>query len=346
MKLQTLAVLLLASLALGQNQTTKTIAVLPTPAVTGGNKLPFSAQSGRYAQWYAAPWFTPTIKHPARIRGIEFMADSGTHIGTATLNLQVAMANSDFLSGSFPTSQQLETVFPRNNVTLGRMVPGTWTLTINFTKDFVWDGRSGIVVDVRQWSNGSTSSLNYNFRSTALATNLLQRVWANTNPNAITGDWKNGIGLYTRFLYQEGGSYPLGQGCAGANSIVPVSTTNRVPLPGDPQWTHLLTKTSGRKPAYFVVGLSQTQWNTLTLPLDMSPFGWLGCSLYTEPSVLIGLTTVGGGPGTGSAALVTPIPAIGSLGGFQFYTQWLVFDAAAANRVVSFSNALWHVVGS
>ncbi|MHC4516569.1 MAG: hypothetical protein ACYS5W_23145, partial [Planctomycetota bacterium] len=195
MKLQTLAVLLLASLALGQNQTTKTIAVLPTPAVTGGNKLPFSAQSGRYAQWYAAPWFTPTIKHPARIRGIEFMADSGTHIGTATLNLQVAMANSDFLSGSFPTSQQLETVFPRNNVTLGRMVPGTWTLTINFTKDFVWDGRSGIVVDVRQWSNGSTSSLNYNFRSTALATNLLQRVWANTNPNAITGDWKNGIGL-------------------------------------------------------------------------------------------------------------------------------------------------------
>ena len=125
-----------------------------------------------------------------------------------------------------------------------------------------------------------------------------------------------------------------------------MSTTNRVPLPGDPQWTHLLTKTSGRKPAFFIVGLSQTQWNSQKLPLDMSPFGWLGCSLYTEPSVLIGLTTVGGGPGTGSATLVTPIPAIGSLAGFQFYTQWLVFDAAAANRVVAFSNGLWHVVGS
>ncbi len=57
MKLQTLAILLLAPvlapLALGQNQTTKNISVMPAPFALGGNKLPFAAQTGRYAQWYA-----------------------------------------------------------------------------------------------------------------------------------------------------------------------------------------------------------------------------------------------------------------------------------------------------
>ena len=62
--------------------------------------------------------------------------------------------------------------------------------------------------------------------------------------------------------------------------------------------------------------------------------------------MLFGMTTVGGGVGTGNASLATPIPSVGSLAGFQFYSQWAVFDAAAANRVVSFSNPLWHIVGS
>jgi len=346
MKLPTLAILLLAPLTMGQLQTTKNIAVTPSPFISGGNILPFAAQTGRYAQWYAASWFTRTIKQPVRIRGIQFMCDSGTHQGTATLNLQVAMGNTNFLSGAFPTSQQLTTVFPRNNVTLGAVSPGAWTLTVNFTKDFVWDGKSGIVVDVRQWSNGSNSTLKYNFRYNSLSRNLLQRVWASGKPNATTGDWKDGLGLYTRFMYQEGGSYPLGQGCAGAGNVVPVASTNRVPLPGDTQWTQLLTNTSGRQPAFFVIGLSQTMWNTTPLPLDMAPFGWLGCTLYTDPLVLVGVTTIGGGAGSGTASLVTPIPGIGSLAGLQFYTQWLVFDPASANRVVSFSNALWNIVGS
>ena len=202
------------------------------------------------------------------------------------------------------------------------------------------------MVDVRQWSNGSNSTLKYNFRYNSLSRNRLQRVWASGKPNAATGEWRDGIGLYTRFLYQEGGSYSLGQGCAGASNFVPVASTNRVPLPGDTQWTQLLTQTSGRRPAFFVVGLSQTKWNTTPLPLDMAPFGWLGCTLYTDPVVLVGLTTIGGGAGTGTASLLTPIPGIGSLGGFQFYSQWLVFDPTAANGVVSFSNALWHIVGS
>jgi hypothetical protein len=346
MKLPTLAVLLLAPLAMGQFQTTKKIAVTPTPFTSGGNILPFAAQTGRYAQWYASSWFTGTIKQPVRIRGIQFMADSGTHVGTATLDLQVAMANSDFLSGQFPSSQVLTTVFPRGSVTLGAISPGAWTLTINFTQDFVWDGKSGIVVDVRQWSNGSSSTLKYNFRYNSLSNNVLQRVWASGNPNATTGDWKNGLGLYTQFFYQEGGSYVLGQGCPGASNIVPVASTSAVPLPGDFQWTQLLTQTSGRMPAFFVVGLSQTMWNTTPLPLDMQAFGWKGCTLYTDPLVLVGLTTAGGGPGAGTASLLTPIPAIKTLGGLQFYTQWLVFDPASANAAVSFSNALWHVIGS
>jgi hypothetical protein len=344
MKLPTLAVLLLTPLALGQAQTTKTIAITPTPATTGGNILPFAAQTGRYAQWYASSWFTKTIKQPVRILGIQFMCDSGTHQGTATLNLQVAMANSNFLTGAFPATQQLTTVFSRNNVTLGAVNPGAWTLTINFAKEFIWDGKSGIVVDIRQWSNGSTSNLKYNFRYNSLSKNLLQRVWASGNPNASSGDWKDGLGLYTRFLYQEGGSYPLGQGCPGAGNFIPVASTNRVPLPGDNGWTQLLTQTTGRMPGYFVVGLSQTMWNTIPLPLDMTQFGWNGCTLYTDVVALVPVTTIGGGAGSGNASLVTPIPAV-PLKGFQFYTQWLIFDPGSANRVVSFSNALWNIVG-
>ncbi|MEE9127148.1 MAG: hypothetical protein V3U11_08405 [Planctomycetota bacterium] len=350
MKLQTLAILslalVLAPQALGQAQTTKNISITPTPVTSGGNKLPFAAQSGRYAQWYASSLFTGTIKQPVRIRGIQFMADSGTHVGTATLNLQVAMTNNNFLTGSFPTSQQLTTVFPRGNVTLARISPGSWTLIINFTREFIWDGKSGIVVDIRQWSNGTSGTLKYNFRSTSAAQNVIQRIWASGKPNATTGDWKNGIGLYTRFLYQEGGSYAFGQGCPGANNIVPVASTNRVPLPGDQVWTQLLTQTSGRKPAFFVLGISKTKWGNENLPLDMSRFGWKGCSLYTDPLFLLGVTTTGGGAGTGNASLLTPIPAVGSLAGFQFYSQWLVFDVAAANNVVAFSNPLWHIVGS
>ena len=84
----------------------------------------------------------------------------------------------------------------------------------------------------------------------------------------------------------------------------------------------------------------------MALPADMGMFGWKDCMLYTDPLAIVGVPTTGGGAGAGNASLLTGIPPIGSLRGLQFYSQWLVFDTASANGVVSFSNALWHVIGS
>ena len=117
-----------------------------------------------------------------------------------------------------------------------------------------------------------------------------------------------------------------------------------MPLPGDQTWTQILTKTSGRMPAFFVFGLRQSGPG---VPLDLGQFGWKGCTLYTDLVLVAGpFTTTGGGSGAGGLTWVTKIPAIGTLAGAQFYSQWLIFDSGAANGVLSTSNALWHIIGS
>ena len=117
-------------------------------------------------------------------------------------------------------------------------------------------------------------------------------------------------------------------------------------MPGLGTWTQLLEKAGSGYPAVLLLGVSNTTSAGGPLPFNLRFLGAPNCSAVASWEFLLFTKTVGGGPGTGTAKMPTPIPAIGNLGGVKIYTQWLVFDRAASNNNLSVSNGLLHVVGS
>lgn len=66
-------------------------------------------------------------------------------------------------------------------------------------------------------------------------------------------------------------------------------------------------------------GTSDQTWGSLSLPLDLSPLGFVGCTLYVEPVILEPLSNLGG-----FADWTIPMPASPGLDGFEFFLQGFV----------------------
>jgi hypothetical protein len=73
------------------------------------------------------------------------------------------------------------------------------------------------------------------------------------------------------------------------------------------------------------LGLSNTSWNAIPLPLDLGPFGAPGCFLRVSGN-LVGVIATSS---TGTGSLAFAIPSDGSLLGGTFWNQFLVNDGPA-----------------
>jgi len=69
------------------------------------------------------------------------------------------------------------------------------------------------------------------------------------------------------------------------------------------------------------LGVSNTQWNALPLPLDLAAIGLPGCGLVASPDLIEFVQVTGGTAGYG-----VPIPNQVTLVGFQLYCQGIVLD--------------------
>jgi hypothetical protein len=338
-----LTVAALASTSLAQH-TTKT-AELPLFGASSTNSIPFGEKTIRYQQWYSGAQLGGITKAPVRIVALQFVAPVPTGL---VLDIEVTMANaSNRLSGSFQNN------FLRNKVVT---VPRTsltpsgagGVLEIPFSADFVYDGVSDVVVELRIFDNG-LGRFTHTAKSTVSRASNTYRQYFIGNANATNSNSAGAThhyGLVTRFSYQEGGTYEYGTACTGGNGFAPIGSVNEVPLPGLPSYTQHLTKTSPGFPCIFLMGVSNTVYGSGSLPLPLSFIGVPGCSIQAAPHLQVYLTTGGGSVGTGTARLSTPIPAIGTLAGFRVYSQWIIFDHRASNGVLSTTKGLMHVVGS
>jgi FG-GAP repeat protein/VCBS repeat protein len=129
------------------------------------------------------------------------------------------------------------------------------------------------------------------------------------------------------------GSAQFGAGCPGSGNVVPeLLLFGGYPAsgPGNPGFGAAVIRALGGTVAVLILGSSFQDWNGLPLPLDLTPFGLSGCSLFVSADVLLPAVTNGSGPGGGVALFPLPVPANPALFGVLLHLQGFVVDPGPA----------------
>lgn len=119
-----------------------------------------------------------------------------------------------------------------------------------------------------------------------------------------------------------GGHYA--NGCPGPAGV-PRIAANGPPVLPSPTLAITLRRAQPGVPAALLVGFTARAWDSITLPLDLSPVGFQGCLLETAAHLVFGTST-----GSGDITLPLPLPNDPSLAGAHVYAQWLVFGTPGA----------------
>lgn len=147
----------------------------------------------------------------------------------------------------------------------------------------------------------------------------------------------HGRGLWTIEI-REPAVFWLGAGCPGFLGV-PVLTATY------PRLGENLTLRCGNlglgQPGWIVLGVSNTLWNNIPLPLDLSGIGMPNCRAYCSVDIPIGSTSF-----AGQLTLSFTTPAILALLGGTVYTQAYVYEPGANPAGLVVSNALALVVGN
>lgn len=348
--MRSLPILLLAALApTAWAQSAKTVTIPTQIGFVQTNNYPFAGPVMRYQQVYKAAEWVTAVKTPVRINKLEFKAGSPGGQPGANVDLEVSIANGPpFLSAQFDANLASGKVtMPKATILLGTATG--YPMTIQLPGDFVWNGKSDVVVEVKIFGNGfpGGQSNNYQLESTATEFTRVQRLFTIGNANAVTATViQNGFGITTRFTYNEGVTTSFGFGCPGLGNFVPVAgTVGGLPLAGNVNWAHSLTNASPARNAILVIGTSDKNWGPLPLPLDLQIIGAGGCQLLTDPWMQLWGVTTGGGAGGGAVVIPTPLPPVTFYVGLSAYSQFLVLDPGAPNGVLAGSQGLWTIFG-
>jgi len=329
----------------------QTLHTTPNPASPANVDRPFGGGLGRYQQWYSAASMAAGFNTPMRIEQIEFFAGTNQSSNATTLDMEVRVSHGKSLglTGTFDTNYADAPliVLPRQNVQLLAGAPGAVVMTIPFATRFTWDHVRPVLVEIKIFGNSrGNQPFAYNNRGTASGAGTTHRVYQAGSAGAPNGVAQQNIGLVTRFTARPGAVVPYGAGCPGEGAFVPVNTVVAVPYPGL-SWVNHVTQASSQRLCMWVLGDSNSQWGPVTLPADIGVLLGLApisCTLNVNPLVTIFATTVGGGPGAGSATVALQLPAMTFYIGISLYSQWLVADPLAPNQMMSASPGMWSIV--
>jgi len=120
--------------------------------------------------------------------------------------------------------------------------------------------------------------------------------------------------------------------CAAGTGALPVLTNNGVPEIGQ----SFALELSSAKPsaaALLLIGASDSQWGTITLPLNLGFLGAPKCDLLSSGEVIVGLTT----STVGTNQQTFNVPNTTGLVGVTFFNQFVIEDSKNAFGLV-FSN--------
>lgn len=119
----------------------------------------------------------------------------------------------------------------------------------------------------------------------------------------------------------------FGSGCAGSNGV-PALQPQNVPALGSAFRLDVVNLPAGGGVAVLVLGLSNSSWNSLPLPLDLTIIGLPGCTALCSVDFTTLLFHA-----SGLATWTLPVPNLPTLGGMQFFNQAVSLDAAAPRPV-------------
>jgi len=312
---------------------------------------PWPGGIGRYQQWFSAQSFQANLSTPMRIERMEFLAGSASTSTPAQINCEILMSHGLWsgVTGNFNTNYADTPVVvkPTGNVSLLAGPANSVVLTVPFLTTFTWDGVRPVLIEIRIFSNSlSSQPFLYNFRGAAGLLGTISRVYGPGSAVATTGTVTQGLGMDVRFTARPGVMLNFGSGCPGEGGFVPVGTASEIPWPGI-TWTHQLSNAASQRIYLWVFGNSNTAWETLPLPVDLtSLLGYpvSNCMLRVNPIIVSAGVTVGGGAGGGLATLPIQLPGITGYIGQSFYTQWVVVDPLALNGVLSVTAGLQSIV--
>jgi hypothetical protein len=138
------------------------------------------------------------------------------------------------------------------------------------------------------------------------------------------GPFVTSIGVAPNLLFPAGFSNwtTSGVGCSQFAPCPPVIGHSGHAQIGTTNFTLTVSGTGPSLPAIFAFGLSDTMYLGLPLPLDLTPFGYAGCSLYQSlQGQSLKITDA-----AGSVAQAIPVPPDPLLVAVKVHLQWLVID--------------------
>ena len=145
---------------------------------------------------------------------------------------------------------------------------------------------------------------------------------------------------------QEASYAPFGSGCAGSAGVPSLDAAiGNLPRIGETFRAEFSNLPASAAPFGLIglVGLSKTFWAGTPLPLDLSPFGFTGCTLHVSVLRANPLLVDGSSGRAGWTLHVDDEP---SLLGVRFFTQGLVLDPSVNPAGFVVTNAAEGVIGA
>lgn len=200
----------------------------------------------------------------------------------------------------------------------------------------------GNVYGAQGWVHGTR----YNFR--VLFTPASVDIWVNgVQEFHVTGTFNIGrFGCYnfsqskTEFQFPLPGAFTaFGTGCQGSAGV-PNLFSSATPYVGE-TLPIVMANIPASAPALLALGLSNSSWGGIPLPLDLGVFGATGCNAYVSGDAFIPITNFSG---TANINLALPASLLPSTGP-RFFFQGIAIDPAANSLGLVFSNAAAMTVG-
>lgn len=130
----------------------------------------------------------------------------------------------------------------------------------------------------------------------------------------------------------------IGIGCPDATGRVPRIGCTYVPSRGQ-AFRINLSRTHPGRAAVLALGLSETNWNGVPLPLDLTAYGLPFCLLLTSVDATV-FTVTAGPASNGRAFVPMTIPSDPALAGATFHAQWLALEPPGGVSTGSVTAAL------
>jgi hypothetical protein len=226
-------------------------------------------------------------------------------------------------ANNYNTSRGLPTRVFQGNVNLPSL-PGPNTdlakfaFEVKFPAPWVFASVSGENLLYEQQATHTTSVAQYLDAGSPVNT---ARVYNTSSSTAPTGTVAPSYGLAFKWLSTQGGRATPQIGNVGLPDIGKVFQVT-------------LAQARANTAAALILGVSNTSWGAIKLPLDLTAAGAAGCSLLVSPDVMFGFPV----NASGNASAPLAIPNDTSLRGVIFHNQWAVADAGANTLGWAFSD--------